>query len=423
MMRKLGAVILTVVAMAATGAMAPAAAGAEDWPQYAGPTRDNCSAATGLARSWPADGPKVLWTAKLAMGFGGAAIQGGKVYVLDRPDARNDCLRVFDLTSGAEEWSFSYPAAGKVPHDGSRCTPAVDDKLVIVVSPFGEVNCISKATRKPVWTKDLVKDYGGGKVPMWGVSQSARLYKDNQVILAPQGESAGVVCLERETGKEVWRSPSIGRMQYVSPILATIDGVEQVVMVMGDGAVGVDASNGKVLWRYMGWKCQIPIPNVTPVGDGRLFITGGYKAGSAMIQVKKSPDGAFAVTELFKTAECNSQLAPALLYKEHLYANSNSNTSNDGLLCMDLTGKVLWKTEKNPNFERGHMILADGMIYIIDGKAGSLHLLEPSPAGFKELAKAAGVLGGKEIWAPLALSGGKLVIRDQQQMKCLEVGK
>jgi outer membrane protein assembly factor BamB len=413
--------VLTVVAVAATWAMASAAWG-EDWPQYAGPTRDNCSAATGLARSWPDGGPKVLWTVKLGIGYGGAAIQGGKVYVLDRPDARNDCLRVLDLASGAEEWAYSYPAPGKVSHDGSRSTPAVDDKFVITVSPFGEVNCISKATHKPLWTKDLVKDYGAGKVPMWGVSQSALLHKDSQVILAPQGESAGVVCLDRETGKEVWRSPSIGRMQYVSPILATIDGVEQVVMVMADGVVGVDGANGKVLWRYAGWRCKIPIPSVTPIGDGRLFVTGGYDSGSAMIQVAKGADGAFAAKELFKTAECNSQVNPALLYKGNLYANSNSNSANDGLLCMDLTGKVLWRTGTSPNFERGHMILADGMIYILNGKAGSLHLLEPSAAGFKELAKFEGVLGGREIWAPLALSGGKLVIRDQQQMKCLDVG-
>ena len=81
-----------------------------------------------------------------------------------------------------------------------------------------------------------------------------------------------------------------------------------------------------------------------------------------MIQVAKGPDGAFAAKELFKTAECNSQLNPALLYKGHLYANSNSNTARDGLVCLDLTGKVLWRTGQSPTFELGHMILADGMI-------------------------------------------------------------
>jgi hypothetical protein len=396
------------------------AAMAEDWPQYAGPMRTNCSSATGLARSWPAGGPKVLWTVKVGIGYGGAAIQGGKVYVLDRPDQRTDALRCLDLQSGTEDWSFSYPAPGKVQHDGSRSTPAVDDKFVITVGPFGHVHCLDKATHKPVWTKHVLKDYGAGRPPMWGISQSPLLHKDNAVILAPQTSSVGVVALARDTGKELWRSEGIGGIQYVSPLLATIDGVEQVVMVGQDGATGVDAATGKVLWRYTGWQCKIPIPNVTPIGDGRLFITGGYDAGCAMFKVAKSDSG-FAATGLFKNGDCNSQVNPALLYKGHLYANSNSNSAADGMVCMGLDGKVLWRTGKSPNFQRGHMILADGMIYIIDGQAGSLHLLEPSPSGFKELAKADGLLGGKEIWAPPALSNGKLVIRDQGQMKCLDV--
>ena len=140
-----------------------------------------------------------------------------------------------------------------------------------------------------------------------------------------------------------------------------------------------------------------------------------------MLMVTKSSE-AFSVTELFKHEECNSQMNPAILYKGHLYANSNSNSDSDGLLCMDLDGKVLWKTGRSPNFQRGHMLMADGMIYIIDGRGGSLHLIEPSPAGFKELAKVEGLLGPPEPWAPLSLSDGKLVIRDQHRMHCLDIG-
>ena len=401
--------------LAAVGATALAA----DWPQFHGPRRDNTSAETNLPRSFPAGGPKVLWTVKVGAGYGGGAIQGGKVYLLDRPDRRNDLLRCLDLETGKEEWTYSYAAPGRVSHDGSRSTPAVDGKFVFTVGGFGHVHCISKATKEPVWKKHLLRDYGGGRLPRWGVSQSPLLYKD-WVIVAPQGRDVGVVALERATGKEAWRSESFGKMDYVSPIVTTIAGVEQVVMVNAGGAVGIDAANGKLLWRYGGWRCRIPIPNVTPVGDGRLFVVGGYNGGCAMIKVAKTDDG-LAATELWKNGNCNSQMNTAVLHEGRLYANSNSNSDRDGMVCMDLDGKVLWRTEREPNFERGHMLFADGMIFIIDGRAGSLHLVEPSPEGFKQLAQADGLLGGREIWGPLALSGGKLIIRDQSKMLCLDL--
>ncbi len=411
-MRKSVCVSATLVVFVSAGLAA-------EWPQFHGPNRDACSPETDLARSWPAGGPKVLWTVKVGKGYGGACIQGGKVYLLDRPGRRQDVLRCLDLKTGREEWTYAYPAPGTVDHDGSRSTPLVTEKHIFTVGLFGHVHCISKATRKPVWTKHLLKDYGGRRIPTWAVAQSVLPYKDT-LLLAPQSSSVGVVALEPDTGKERWRSKPIGRMHYVTARVITLGGVDQVVMVNGDGISAVDASNGKVLWNYPDFRCRITIPNVTPIGDGRIFMTAGYDAGCVMLKVTRS-GGAFSVTKLFNHQQCNSQMSPAILYKGHLYANSNSNSDSDGLLCMDLDGKVLWKTGRSPNFQRGHMLMADGMIYIIDGRSGSLHLIEPSPGGFKELAKVEGLLGPPEPWAPLSLSDGKLIIRDQHRMHCLDV--
>ena len=399
-------------------ALASSLAGA-DWPQFHGPNRDAASRETQLARSWPEGGPKVLWTVKVGKGYGGACIQGGKVYLLDRPDRRQDVLRCFDLQTGTEEWTYAYAAPGRVSHDGSRSTPLATDKYVVTVGVFGHVHCVSKATKKPVWTRHLLRDYGGRRPPRWGVAQSPLLYKGS-VILSPESDSVGIVALAPDTGKELWRSKPLGQMHYVAPRVITLGGVDQVVTVNGDGVSAVDASNGKVLWNYGGFRCRISIPNVTPIDDERVFVTAGYDAGCAMVKVARSGES-FAATELFKGNQCNSQMNPAILFKGHLYANSNSNSDSDGLLCMNLDGKVLWKTGRSPNFQRGHMLLADGMIYVIDGRGGSLHLVELSPKGFKELAKVEGLLGPPEPWAPLSLSDGKLIIRDQHKMHCLLV--
>ena len=405
-------VVVGVVACAATA----------DWPQFLGPGRSGIAPGTvgKLARSLPEAGPKVLWTVKLQPGFGGAAIRDGKVYVLDRVGTEGDVLRCLDLAGGKEEWSFAYDAPGKrLDHKGSRSTPAVDEKYVFTIGPFGHFHCVDKATHKPLWRKNLLADFQGRR-PTWGVAISPLLYKD-QVIVAALGNAAGVVAYEKATGKELWKSRALGRMAYVSPIVLKVDGADQLVVFTDGGprVAGLDASNGNLLWTYRSWKCNIPIAAPTDCGGGRLFITGGYRAGSVMIKIQKQGDK-FTATEVFRHEDIGSILHNALVHEGHLYVNANTKRTHDGLMCMDLTGKIKWQTRREPNFEKGGLVLADGLIFIMDGQTGILRVVQPDPAGYKPLAQVK-ILGGKEIWAPMAVSQGKLVVRDQQQMKCLDV--
>jgi outer membrane protein assembly factor BamB len=297
---------------------------------------------------------------------------------------------------------------------------------------FGDVHCVDAKTHKPVWKKNVWTDFGGGKVPMWAIAQNPLVYK-NTVILASQTEKAGVVAYEKATGNVAWASPALpGKVGYVSPAIVQIAGQDHLVMITagpsarrGDGGppgevVGMDPASGKTLWNYQGWQCSIPVPNVTAIGDGRIFITGGYKAGSAMIKVEKDGE-AFRVTEVFKTPDFGTHVHPAILFKGHLYGHCSTNETRDGLVCMDLDGKVKWKTGRSPTFDKGGFILADGMFFSVSGTDdGMVYLIEPNPEGFKALSSVK-LLETRESWAPLALSDGKLIIRDQKQMKCLSV--
>src|SRR4030042_890039 len=129
-----------------------------DWPQYLGPDRNAISPEKGLLRSWPEAGPKVLWAISLGAGYGGAAVSDGKVYVLDRDGNEKDVLRCLDLTTGEEQWSYSYDAPGRVQHPGSRSTPAIDGNYVYTCGSFGDLYCFDKNTHKPVWNKNVWKD-------------------------------------------------------------------------------------------------------------------------------------------------------------------------------------------------------------------------------------------------------------------------
>ena len=135
---------------------------AADWPGYQGPRRDGTSTEKGILRAWPKEGPQVLWTVPLGIGFGGPAVSRGKIYLLDRDDKVGDTLRVHDLTTGKELSTFAYDAPGKFEFPGSRTTPTVDGNIVYVVRPLGDLHAIDINTHKPVWRKNIWKDFGGG---------------------------------------------------------------------------------------------------------------------------------------------------------------------------------------------------------------------------------------------------------------------
>lgn len=415
-------------ALAAMSLLVCAYASGADWPQFQGPNRNGSSPETGLARTWPADGPKVLWTVPLGPGYAAPVVRDGEVYILDRVGDQQDVLRCLSLENGQELWNFAYDAPGSVSHNGSRTAPLVDETHCYSVGMLGHFYCIDRKTHQPVWNKNLLADYGL-KPPTWGVSQSPSLHKD-LVIVAPQANDAFVVAYKKDTGEVAWKSASLGLVGYSTPVIVTLGGVDQAVMIgarnkagtVAGKVAGVSLEDGSILWSYEGWQCYIPIPYPTALPGDRLFLTGGYKAGSALIEVQQE-GGQFAVKEIFQTKECGSQIHPPVFHNEYLYVNSNSNEREDGMMCLGLDGQVKWKTGDAwfaTTFERGGLLLADNLIFNLDGKKGILHLIEPSPEGFKELTQAA-IFDGKEIWAPMALSNGKLLLRNQQEMKCIDV--
>lgn len=419
---------------------------AQDWPQFLGPDRDSKSPQKGLLRSWPEEGPEVLWSVNVGIGYGGPVVKNGNVYLLDRDDEIGDIMRCFNLQTGEERWKFSYDSPGSVSFPGSRSVPVVDDKHVYSCGPNGDLYCIDINTHKPVWKKNVWTDFGGEKIPVWAISQCPVIYND-LLIIASQAPEAGVVAYNKQTGDIIWKTPNLGNESYVSPKVLKIHGEDHLVWVtsstntfankdaevtMGN-VVGLDPATGKTLWMYSNWDCHISVPCPVAAGDNKLLITGGYERGATMIQINKKADGTFDTSELFTTLEFGDQTKPPLFHNGHFYAMYRTNQKRDGLVCMDMEGNIKWKTGRNPNFDRGSMILADGLLLATDGLK-TLYLIEPDPAAFKQISKAdvlseggantegmsrAG--GGTQNWAPIALADGKLLVRDQAKMVCVKV--
>ncbi len=428
---------------------------AQDWPQYLGPSRNSLSPEKGILKSWPETGPEVLWSVDIGIGYGGPVVKNGKVYLLDRDDKVGDKLRCFDLNTGVELWKFEYDAPGEVMFPGSRSVPTVEGNNIYTCGPYGHLYCFDVNTQKPVWVKNVWTDFDGqlpeggnpgygGPFPTWAISQCPLVYGD-LLILASQAPGAGVVAYDKLTGDLIWKTPSLGKTGYVSPSIAKIDGNDHLVMVTASSGgrggqpfspgnvIGIEPLSGKILWEFNNWSCGIPVPSAVDAGDNKLLITGGYELGALMLKVEKKPDGSYGSTELFRTEEFGDQTKTPIFYKGYFYAQYGTNNKRDGLTCMDIDGNIMWKTKREPDFNKGSMVIADGLMLATDGSK-TLYLIEPGPEGFKLLAKAEllaeqkfaddrAARHGTQNWAPLALADGKLLIRDQSRMLCVKVGK
>jgi outer membrane protein assembly factor BamB len=421
---------------------------AQDWPQFLGPERNSTSPQKKLLKSWPERGPEVLWAVNIGIGYGGPVVKNGKAYLLDRNDETGDLMRCFDLKTGEELWQFAYQAPGSIPFPGSRSVPVVDDKHVYSCGPYGDLYCISLQTHNPVWKKNVWTDFGGKEIPTWAISQCPLLYGD-LLIVASQAPEAGVVAYHKLSGELVWKTPRLGNESYVSPKVLKIHGEDHIVWVAsstnpfgnrgGDPTkgkvVGIDPRTGKTLWVFADWDCHISVPCPVDAGDNKLLIVGGYERGATMIRVNKKADGSFDASEVFTTLDFGDQTKPPVFHQGYFYAMFRTNQKREGLVCMDMDGKIMWKTGRNPNFDRGSMILADGLLLATDGMK-TLYLIEPSPEGFKQLSKAdvlseggahtegmSAMGGSTQNWAPIALADGRLLVRDQAKMVCVKVAE
>ncbi len=231
-----------------------------------------------------------------------------------------------------------------------------------------------------------------------------------------------MVALDKATGEEIWRTPNPEGwlLSHASLMPAKLAGVDQYLYNTLSGTHGVAADDGRLLWHFP-FKFNVSVsPSPLPVGGDRVYVTAAYDSGGAMFRVARNGDGAFAAEELFvHTPDVwSSEIHTPVLWKDHLFAVGKHKR---GLFtCLDLDGNVVWTSEGQASFELGSFLLADGLFFVLEGKTGMLRLVEASTEGYEELAKAQ-VLSGHDVWGPMALSDGKLVLRDLGRMVCLDV--
>ena len=404
------------------------AALAGSWPRFRGPDASNIShETTRLAERWGEAGPKLLWSVDLGEGHAAPVVNNGRVYVLDYDEARRaDALRCFSLRDGREIWRRWYRVNVKRNHGMSRTVPAVTDKYVVTIGPRCHVMCVDAVSGALLWGMDLEKDFGA-VVPLWYTGQCP-LIDGGVAVFAASGKKALVLGVDCETGAVLWQTPNPDgwEMSHSSVMPMTLNGKKMYVYAAVGGIAGVSAEKGDrgtVLWKTAGWNPSVVVPSPVVFPDGRVFVTAGYGAGSMMLKVSEE-EGAYRVNSLYKIRPqeglaCEQQTP--VLYEGLLFGilPNDAGELRNQFVCFDPDGKILWASGKDHLFGLGPYMTADGKFFILSDE-GVLTAARASTEKFVPLDQAR-VLQGRDSWGPIALAGGRMLLRDSRRMVCIDV--
>ncbi len=399
------------------------------WPRFRGADFDNISKEKiRLASSWGDAGPDILWSIDLGEGHASPVVSNGRVYILDYDeDERADVLRCFSFDDGTEIWRRGYEVHVKRNHGMSRTVPAVTDKYVVTIGPKCHVMCVDAVSGDFRWGIDLEREYGA-EVPLWYTGQCP-LIEDSLAIFAVGGRSL-IIAVDCETGEVVWEvpNPNDWKMSHSSIMPFVIHGKRMYVYCALGGIIGVSAEKetaGEILFETNLWDRNVIAPSPIHIGDGKIFLTAGYGAGSMMLKLNFE-DGSFStesLQELKPEEGLASEQQTPVFYKGHLFSllPKDAGPLRNQFVCShpDDVSQILWSSGKTNRFGLGPYIVADDKFFILSDD-GVLTILKASTKEYVQLARAK-VLDGVDAWGPLALVKGRLFARDSRRLVCIDL--
>ena len=314
-----------------TGALAQVTPYGWRGPEHSGYYPDK-----GLLKTWPAEGPELVFeTEDAGKGYSSPVVVGDKVFVTGlNEDGTKEVFQSYDL-KGKKLYTVEYGNPWKQSYPDTRTTPAIMDGKAYVISGMGEVVCIDTKEGKVLWTVD-----GGTKYERqtgnWGTSECPLVY-DDKVIYTPCGNQTTMVALNRNTGEEIWKTrPLNEKSAYVSPIMIEYKGKRQIVGSTSKSAFGVDPDNGEIMWTFDNWgpnytgkqgRWDNIAPNSALFKDGKIFFCHGYDING--FQLKLSDDlkkvGLTWRTETLDTHHGGYVLVNGKIYGSNWINNNDGN--------------------------------------------------------------------------------------------------
>lgn len=389
--------------------------------------RTGVSAETGLMKSWPETGPKLIWAnTELPKGYSSPSFGGNTIFVTGN-DGENDILAALD-TGGKTKWKTIYGRAWTRSNPESRCTPTVEGNCVYVSSGAGDIACINGESGEIIWSL-RASDNFRGTFGDWGIAESL-LIDGEKVYFTPGGPETTMIAFSKKTGELIWKSESISDSPaYASPILVDYAGKHIIVNVLQNNIVALDASNGNILWKInhnetldtkQSLKVWPDAPHtkcVTPLfNDGCIYMTGGYDHGSMLVRM--NPEGTGAMVEWTEDV-LDVHHGGVVLVDGYIYGSNWISNAKGNWCCLEWsTGKKMWEEDWKC---KGSIIAADGMLYLYDEKSGFVGLVKPDPEKFNPVSSFRITLGSGPYWSHPVINNGNLYIRHGEALMVFDI--
>jgi outer membrane protein assembly factor BamB len=378
------------------------------WTDFRGPGRLSIYDEMPILTSWPEGGLRRLWKQPIGGGYASFVVAGGVAFTIEQRRDQ-EVVAAYDVATGREKWTNKWHArfSESMGGDGPRATPVFDDGRIYALGAEGELRVLEAATGRMVWSKNILSDNDATNL-QWGMAASP-LIVDGKVIVLPGGKSGkSVVAYDKLTGARVW-SVLDDRQAYVSPVVATLGGQRQLLVVSARRVVGLGIEDGNLLWETP-WVTQYDMSSTEPivVGPSRFLISSSGDTGAMVVEIEAGQPRV-----IWRNKKMKTKFNGGVLYQGYVYG------LDEGILaCVNVeTGEQAWKGGR---YGYGQILLASGHLVVLSER-GELALVKAAPGGYTEVAKFEAISG--KTWNYPAIAGGVLLVRNAEEMAAFRLGR
>lgn len=402
-----------------------------DFPQFLGPRRDARLTGLRLRRDWQASPPRLVWRREIGAGWSTLAAVNGFAVTLEQR-GNDELVTCYEVATGKPRWFHAVPGRHQTLPGGAgpRSTPTIDQGRVYALGATGILRCLDGATGRPIWTDDLLARIGvtpeeDMSVIAWGRASSPLIVDD--LVVVPLGGRAtppriSLIAFNKVTGRMAWMGGDC-QASYSSPVLTTLAGRRQILVVNQDFVSSHDPATGHTLWKHP-WpgssSSNANVSQAVPVPNDRVLLSKGYGGGAKLLQISHTDSDEWKVAEVWANRRVlHTKFCNVVLHGEHIYGLS------DGILeCVELaSGRRVWTSGRRVWKEGGYgqgQVLGVEDLLLVQAESGEVALVEATPSGHLELGRFT-ALDGK-TWNNPSLYGRYLLVRNAEQAACYELG-
>jgi len=382
---------------------------AGEFSQFLGSSRNGIIGGVRLADDWTTKPPRLVWRRPVGAGWSGFAVSHGLAVTQEQRGDR-EMVIAYSLADGKPKWSHGDDAhyESTIAGEGPRATPTISGERVFTLGSTGLLNCLDLETGKSIWRRDVGADNQSPQ-PDWGRSSSPLLVDELVVVTAGGSAGHSLVAYNHETGASAWHAGD-DVASYSSPILTTLAGVRQIVVLNQSSVTGHDPATGRVLWNHE-WPRQQPSVAIPVIlSEDRVLLSAGYGIGSRVLQISRQGE-AVAATLVWESPRLKAKFTNPVLHDGFVYG------LDDGVLvCLDpATGERRWRSGR---YGHGQTLLVGNRL-LVTTEDGDVVLVEASPDAHRELARFTAF--SQKQWNPPALAGRYLLVRTDTEAACYEL--